>query len=116
MNYRGGLPNPPLAGGGGRGAVGGASGGASQPRAVRARVHLFGVAAGHALRGAGAGVGRAALLSGQGRKGERGRAAPTQRAVSAVPPCGGAYAHHRAELRLPADAALSHACAGAYRA
>jgi len=31
MNYRGGLPNPPLAGGGGRGAVGGASGGASQP-------------------------------------------------------------------------------------
>ena len=116
MNYRGGFPNPPLAGGGGRGAAGGASGGASQPRAVRARVHLFGVAAGHALRGAGAGVGRAALLSGQRGWGERGRAAPTQRAVSAVPSYSGAYAHYWAELRLPADAALSHACAGAYGA
>ena len=116
MNYRGGLPNPSLAGGGGRGAVGGASDGASQPRAVRACVHLFGVAVGHALRGAGAGVGRAALLSGQGRRGERERAAPTERAVSAVPSYSGAYAHHRAELRLPADATLPHACAGAYGA
>jgi hypothetical protein len=43
-----------------------------------------------------------------------GRATATQRAVSTVPPCGGAYAPHRAELRLPADAALPHACAGAY--
>jgi hypothetical protein len=31
MNYHGGLPNPPLAGGRGRGAAGGASDGASQP-------------------------------------------------------------------------------------
>jgi hypothetical protein len=37
-----------------------------------ARVHLFGVAAGHALRGAGAGIGRAALLSGQGRRARAG--------------------------------------------
>jgi glycosyltransferase involved in cell wall biosynthesis len=64
-------------------------------------VHLFGVAAGHALRGAGAGVGRAALLSGQGRRGERGRAAPTECAVSAVPPCGRAYAHHGLNYAYP---------------
>ena len=56
------------------------------------------------------------LLSGQRGWGERKRAAPTQRAVSAVPSCGGAYAHYWAELRLPADAALSHARAGAYGA
>jgi len=53
---------------------------------------------------------------GKGARASGERAAAAQRAVSAVPPCGGAYAHHRAELRLPADAALPHACAGAYGA
>ena len=56
------------------------------------------------------------LLSGQRGWGERERAAATECAVSAVPSCGGAYAHYWAELRLSADAALPHARAGAYRA